>query len=91
MYVYTHVGPYLILVTEKKFVGTIEGHSIYEVKGTELLSFSKTNIHLSESQVSHGCRYFCFQYVDTFLLTKYMPCSVTDQGGTRVFEHPSQC
>jgi hypothetical protein len=47
------VGPYLILVTNKKFVGNIDGHSVYEVTGTELIPFSKTNIHLSESQVNY--------------------------------------
>lgn len=46
------VGPYLILVTSKKFVGSIVGHSVYEVGGTELIPFSKTTIHLSESQVN---------------------------------------
>ena len=47
-----NVGPYLILVTSKKFVGSIDGHSVYEVSGTELIPFSKTTIHLSESQVN---------------------------------------
>jgi hypothetical protein len=43
-------GPYLILATEKRCVGSIDAHMVYEVAGTELVSFSKTNIHLSESQ-----------------------------------------
>ena len=50
----TCVGPYLILATEKRCVGSIDAHMVYEVAGTELVSFSKTNIHLSESQVHNG-------------------------------------
>lgn len=46
-----YIGPYLILVTKKKYIGDLDGHAVYEVAGTELIPFSKTNIHLSESQV----------------------------------------
>ena len=51
--IFVTLGPYLILVTSKKLVGSIDGHSVYEVSGTELIPFSKTTIHLSESQVNH--------------------------------------
>ena len=59
-----HAGPYLIVVTKKKFVGDIDGHSVYEITGTELIPFSKTNIHLSESQVGLSCtwKYMCIAH-----------------------------
>ena len=46
-----YVGPYLLVVTEKSKVGEIEGHAIWEVKGTDILPFAKTTIHLNEMQV----------------------------------------
>ena len=49
-------GPYLILVTKKRLVGNIDGHLVYQIAETELVSFSKTSIHLSESQVFY---FFC--------------------------------
>ena len=46
-----YVGPYLLVITEKSKVGEIDGHVIWEVKGTDILPFAKTTIHLNEMQV----------------------------------------
>ena len=51
MYDTFFVGPYLIVVTKKRFIGEIDGHFVYEATGSELVSFSRTTIHLAESQV----------------------------------------
>ena len=61
-------GPYLIVVTKKQFVGDINGHAVYEVQGTELISFSKTNIHLSEAQVSISIAFSTLTYLRTLKL-----------------------
>ena len=51
------------MVTKKQFVGDINGDFVYEVKGAELISFSKTNIHLSEVQVSMNIAFDTLTYL----------------------------
>ena len=45
-------GPYLIVATNKKQVGQIDGNIIYEITAFDIIPFSKTTIHLSEVQVN---------------------------------------
>jgi len=45
-------GNYLVVITGKKHVGTINGEDIWEVTGTEVISYCRTLLHLSETQVS---------------------------------------
>lgn len=45
-------GPYLIVATDKKQVGKIDGSVIYEITEFDVIPFTKTSIHLSEVQVS---------------------------------------
>ena len=45
------IGPYLLVITKKEKVGEIEGHVIWKVTGTELHSYKKTMLHLTEKQV----------------------------------------
>ena len=45
------LGPYLLVVTQKQKVGELEGHVVWEVKGSDVIPFTKTNIHLNEQQV----------------------------------------
>ena len=47
-----HAGPYLIVITKKKKVGEINGQTIWEMAGTEVLSYKRTSLHLNEQQVS---------------------------------------
>jgi len=51
MNMYVHVGPYLIVATESKVVGTIDKSEIKEITKTDIIPFTKTTIHLSEPQV----------------------------------------
>lgn len=44
-------GNYLVVVTGRKKVGTINGQSIWMVTSTEVLSYTKTYLHLNEKQV----------------------------------------
>ena len=39
------------MVTQKQKVGELEGHVVWEVKGSDVIPFTKTNIHLNEQQV----------------------------------------
>ena len=50
-------GPYLIVITEKSKVGEISGHTVWKVEGTEVLSYKRTMLHLTEQQV--GCLSVC--------------------------------
>lgn len=77
-YVYfTNIGPYLIVVTKKECLGSINGHLVYEVKGTELIPFSKTNIHLSESQVCVLSVDECIEHVYMSLVMSFCKCCVS--------------
>ena len=44
-------GPYLILVTERKSVGAIAGKHIWNVVKTEVVSYTRSLTHLTETQV----------------------------------------
>ena len=44
-------GPYLIVITSKEKVGEIRGNSIWRVTGTEMHSYKRTTMHLTEKQV----------------------------------------
>ena len=45
-------GPYLVVITNRKKIGEINGHPIYKVTGTEVLTYKKTTLHMNETQVS---------------------------------------
>lgn len=44
-------GPYIAVITEREEVGHINGHVIWAIKGTNLLPYAKTMLHLTETQV----------------------------------------
>ena len=44
-------GPYLIVGVEKTLVGNIAGHNVYNIVQFDVIPFTKSTIHLSESQV----------------------------------------
>lgn len=44
-------GNYLIVVTGRKKIGCINGQSIWMVTNTEVISYTKTCLHLTEKQV----------------------------------------
>lgn len=49
------LGPYLLVVTEKRKVGELNGHAVWEVKGCDAIPFTRTDIHLNEAQVRDWC------------------------------------
>jgi hypothetical protein len=44
-------GPYLVVITKKSKVGTINGQTIWKVAETEVISYTRTLLHLTEKQV----------------------------------------
>jgi hypothetical protein len=45
-------GPYLVIITKKHKVGTINGQTIWQVAETEVISYTRTLLHLTQKQVS---------------------------------------
>ena len=45
-------GPYLVLGTSHRQVGSIEGHRVHELTGHEIIPFVNSTLHLSQSQVA---------------------------------------
>lgn len=45
------VGPYIVVIKEKKFVGKISGHDVWQLVEVDLISLPKTKLHLNETQV----------------------------------------
>lgn len=52
------VGPYIIVIKEKKLVGKISGHDIWQLVEIDMISLPKTKLHLNETQVL-----FCNLYI----------------------------
>lgn len=45
------VGPYIIVIKEKKLVGKICGHDIWQLIEIDMISLPKNKLHLNETQV----------------------------------------
>lgn len=57
-------GPYLVVITGKKHVGQINGQDVWEVTNTEVISCTRTLLHLTEKQVENNF----------FIIFIYYPC-----------------
>jgi len=44
-------GPYLIVITRRDRVGEIDQKTVWRVTGTEMISYQRTMLHLTEQQV----------------------------------------
>ena len=51
MTVMWYLGPYLVVGTKHRLVGTIGGHEIYEMTHYDIIPFFKSTLHLTQSQV----------------------------------------
>jgi hypothetical protein len=47
-----YIGPYLIVITRREKVGEIDQKTIWRVTGTEMISYQRTLLHLTEQQVT---------------------------------------
>ncbi|KAK9511175.1 hypothetical protein O3M35_005787 [Rhynocoris fuscipes] len=45
-------GPHLIVITDRMRIGQINGQEIFMVKGVSILSYARTNNHLSQCQIA---------------------------------------
>lgn len=45
------MGPYIIVIKDKKHVGKISGHDIWQLVEIDMIPLPKTKIHLNETQV----------------------------------------
>uniref|UniRef100_T1HA14 Phosphatidylinositol-3-phosphatase SAC1 n=3 Tax=Rhodnius prolixus TaxID=13249 RepID=T1HA14_RHOPR len=45
-------GPHLIVVTDRSHIGLINNQDVYMLKGTSILSYARTNTHLSQNQIA---------------------------------------
>ncbi|XP_056015741.1 phosphatidylinositol-3-phosphatase SAC1-like isoform X1 [Ostrea edulis] len=50
-------GPYLIVITKREKIGDVDGHTVWKVIDTEVLSFKRTLLHLTEQQNAHNKTY----------------------------------
>ena len=50
-------GPYLIVITKRSQTGSVNGEAIWRVEETQVLPFSKTVLHLTETQKAHNKQY----------------------------------
>ena len=50
-------GPYLVVITKRSQTGLINGEAIWRVEQTQILPFSKTVLHLTETQKAHNKQY----------------------------------
>ncbi|XP_014783783.1 phosphatidylinositol-3-phosphatase SAC1 [Octopus bimaculoides] len=60
-------GPYLIVISQKSKVGEINGHSIWKITDTEIYSYKRTMLHLTEKQITDNRVYLTM--VESFLKT----------------------
>jgi len=63
-------GPYLVIITKKHKVGSINGQAIWQVAETEVISYSRTLLHLTEKQISQNKLYISM--VESVLNTPFL-------------------
>ncbi|KAL3860478.1 hypothetical protein ACJMK2_010600 [Sinanodonta woodiana] len=68
-------GPYLIVITKKQKVGEVNGHTIWKVLETEIHSYKRTMLHLTEQQNRDNSIYLSM--VDSVLKTESYYFSTT--------------
>ncbi|KAF8781883.1 phosphatidylinositol-3-phosphatase SAC1-like [Argiope bruennichi] len=68
-------GPYLIVITKKSSVGSINGQSIWRIEETDVIPYARTMLHLNEDQVQYNKQYLSM--VDAVLTTPYFYFSYT--------------
>ncbi|GAB6021365.1 Phosphoinositide phosphatase sac1 [Chamberlinius hualienensis] len=45
-------GPYLVVITQKAQVGILSGEAIWRIEATDILPYSKTTLHLTDTQIN---------------------------------------
>lgn len=45
------IGPYIIVIKKREFVGKIDGHDIWKLIDVDILPIPKTRLHINEIQV----------------------------------------
>lgn len=68
-------GPYLIIINNASVVGDINGQNIYRMENSDLISFTKTDLHLTEEQKNINDIYISM--VKSVLNTPYFYFSYT--------------
>ncbi|XP_011307629.1 phosphatidylinositide phosphatase SAC1 [Fopius arisanus] len=66
---------YFIVVTEAEQIGTIAGQQIFKTITTEVIPYSKSDLHLSEKQIQNNTTYL--EMIKTVLNTPYFYFSYT--------------
>nr|CAD7429291.1 unnamed protein product [Timema monikensis] len=64
------LGPYLVVITKKRKVGTINGQAVWQVTEAEIISYNRTILHLTEKQIVENRQYEAM--FNTMLNTPYM-------------------
>ncbi|PNF28790.1 Phosphatidylinositide phosphatase SAC1-A [Cryptotermes secundus] len=63
-------GPYLVIITKKHKVGTINGQTIWQVAETDVISYKRTLLHLTQKQISQNELYISM--VENVLNTPFL-------------------
>lgn len=66
---------YLLVITEAEKVGTIAGHTIYRIAGSEMVRYETSSLHLSEKQWESNETYV--EMIQTVLNTPHFYFSYT--------------
>lgn len=77
-----YVGPYLIVITKREKIGDIDGRTVWKVISTEVLSFKRTLLHLTEQQV---CDIKLFIYSSRIYVKSNHVNSCNDQSFPNMF------
>lgn len=69
------IGPYIIVIKKKEFVGKLDGHDIWKLIDIDILPIPKTRLHINEIQV-YNIHIFLYQklyfYIFIFNRTEWI-------------------
>lgn len=77
-----YIGPYLIVITKREKIGDIDGRTVWKVVSTEVLSFKRTLLHLTEQQV---CNIKLFIYLSRIYVKSNYVNSCNYQSSSNMF------
>lgn len=66
---------YLIVITDAKRIGTIAGQQIFQITATDVIPYSKSDLHLTDKQIENNTTYL--EMIKSVLNTPYFYFSYT--------------
>ncbi|KAI9096971.1 SacI homology domain-containing protein [Phlyctochytrium arcticum] len=93
--IHLNAGDHIVIITDRRRVGTISGHDIYKLTGHKIIPVQRSKLHLSEHQIQDDLSYVmmldsllgaqCFYFSYSFDITNTLQrqAEAAEEGGNK--------